>query len=107
MFCSAEDYSENMKTKLTVSNDGMVFWGPPTRFKASCKIKVKYFPFDVQECNMKFSSWMYDGNQLNMSAIGDEIDLKEYLPNGEWELIEISFNRYIEVTSNSMPFIYI
>ena len=27
---------------------------------------VTYFPFDDQTCNLKLSSWMYDGNQVSL-----------------------------------------
>jgi len=33
-------------------------------FRSSCAIDVKYFPFDEQNCMMKFASWTYDGYQV-------------------------------------------
>ena len=88
-----------MKTKITVDFSGEVFWGPPTRYRASCQINVKYFPFDVQECSMKFSSWMYDGTQLNLSMVSTKVDLENYLQNGEWELIDITVERLVHLSS--------
>ena len=90
---SAEEHGEIMKTKITVDYHGEVFWGPPTRYKASCKINVKYFPFDVQNCSLKFSSWMYDGHQLNLSRVASTVDWRNYLPNGEWEVIKMTVRR--------------
>jgi len=28
---------------------------------------VEWFPFDEQNCDMKFGSWTYDGNQVKLS----------------------------------------
>ena len=93
---SAEEHGETMKTKITVDYHGEVFWGPPTRYKASCKINVKYFPFDVQNCSLKFSSWMYDGHQLNLSRVASTVDWRNYLPNGEWEVIKMTVRRFVQ-----------
>ena len=30
-------------------------------FKSSCPIDITWFPFDDQNCEMKFGSWTYNG----------------------------------------------
>jgi len=47
-----------------VTSDGNVTWLSMTIFRSSCNINVKYFPFDEQNCTMKFASWTYDGFQV-------------------------------------------
>jgi len=42
----------------------MVLWIPPAIYKSSCTIDVQYFPFDQQECEMKFGSWTFNGDQV-------------------------------------------
>lgn len=32
----------------------------PTIYKFSCLLNLRYFPYDLQECTMTFSSWTYD-----------------------------------------------
>ncbi|KAF6035083.1 hypothetical protein EB796_006608 [Bugula neritina] len=93
LYNSAEDYKEAVETKITVSSSGEVFWGPPSRYHASCHIDVRYFPFDVQKCILKFGSWIYDGTQVNLSALSPETDMTNYLSNGEWDLSAVIVNR--------------
>lgn len=49
-----------------VSSNGDVLWIPAAIYKSTCAIDILYFPFDTQECNLKFGSWTYDGYQLDL-----------------------------------------
>lgn len=52
---------------------------------STCNVDVRWFPFDIQKCNLKFGSWTYDGWLLDLQMI--EADISSYMPNGEWDLI--------------------
>ena len=54
-------------------------------FKSSCYIDVRWFPFDVQQCKLKFGSWSYGGWSLDLQM--QEADVSGYIPNGEWDLM--------------------
>uniref|UniRef100_G3UHD0 Cholinergic receptor nicotinic alpha 3 subunit n=1 Tax=Loxodonta africana TaxID=9785 RepID=G3UHD0_LOXAF len=54
------DFQVDDKTKALLKYTGEVTWIPPAIFKSSCKIDVTYFPFDYQNCTMKFGSWSHD-----------------------------------------------
>jgi len=54
---------------VIVTSDGNVTWLSMTIFRSSCSINVKYFPFDEQNCTMKFASWTYDGFKVRLSLI--------------------------------------
>ncbi|TRY69126.1 hypothetical protein TCAL_12201 [Tigriopus californicus] len=77
-----------INTNVIVSYTGEVVWLSHGIFKSSCDISVEYFPFDVQTCNMKWSSWTYDGTSLNMTIINVTGDTSNYQKNGEFEMEE-------------------
>ena len=58
-------------------------------FKSSCRIDVRYFPFDEQNCSMQFASWTYDGFQLQLRMNSEEGDISNYIRNSEWILIKL------------------
>ena len=65
LYCSADDYSQTyFRSLAAIDHAGNVFWPPPTKFRSTCPVDVKYFPFDDQTCNLKLSSWMYDGTKV-------------------------------------------
>lgn len=72
-----------------VSSDGTVLWIPMAIFKSTCSIDITHFPFDEQNCNLKFGSWTYDGFKLNIDFYDDleEVDVSDYIPSNEWNLI--------------------
>lgn len=54
-------------------------------FKSTCYIDVRWFPFDVQRCDLKFGSWTYGGWSLDLKML--EADITGYIANGEWDLV--------------------
>ena len=82
-----------MQSKAMVTHDGNVFWPPPAKLRSSCKIDITYFPFDDQQCHMKFGSWTYDGFQVDVTNRSARVDLNNYVYSGEWDLLEISVLR--------------
>uniref|UniRef100_A0A6Q2Z8G3 Cholinergic receptor, nicotinic, delta (muscle) n=1 Tax=Esox lucius TaxID=8010 RepID=A0A6Q2Z8G3_ESOLU len=79
--------------------DGYVYWLPPAIFRSSCAINVNYFPFDWQNCSLKFTSLTYNAKEITMELKREEADGKNYkvewiiidpegfTENGEWEII--------------------
>ncbi|XP_068243522.1 acetylcholine receptor subunit alpha-L1 [Palaemon carinicauda] len=92
------EYIITTMTKAVLHHNGHVHWSPPAIFKSSCEIDVRYFPFDQQDCFMKFGSWTYDGFQVDLKHLdqstGTErvevgIDLREYYPSVEWDIMKV------------------
>uniref|UniRef100_A0A0N5AHD7 Acetylcholine receptor subunit alpha-type unc-63 n=1 Tax=Syphacia muris TaxID=451379 RepID=A0A0N5AHD7_9BILA len=99
-----------------VLHNGMVIWRPPSIYKSFCPINIEYFPYDQQNCVMKFGGWSYHGFLLDVQQlptnIGDEIqtkrdkwgnkfqfledgmDLSSYYVSGEWDLINLTSRRH-------------
>ncbi|XP_026465575.1 acetylcholine receptor subunit alpha-like 2 isoform X1 [Ctenocephalides felis] len=97
------EYVVTTMTKAVLHHTGKVVWTPPAIFKSSCEIDVRYFPFDQQTCFMKFGSWTYDGDQIDLKHInqklGDNkvevgIDLREYYPSVEWDILGVPAERH-------------
>lgn len=54
-------------------------------FMSTCNVDVRWFPFDIQKCELKFGSWTFDGWLLDLQM--SEADISSYMPNGEWDLV--------------------
>ena len=88
LLCSADkDIDSKISTNILVSSDGSCTWIPPGLFESSCSIDISWFPYDEQLCVLKFGSWTYDGVQLDLRLTRDNVDITNYVPNGEWEII--------------------
>ncbi|XP_017142831.1 acetylcholine receptor subunit alpha-like 2 [Drosophila miranda] len=98
------EYVVTTMTKAILHYTGKVVWTPPAIFKSSCEIDVRYFPFDQQTCFMKFGSWTYDGDQIDLKHISQKndkdnkveigIDLREYYPSVEWDILGVPAERH-------------
>ena len=69
IFSADGNFEVTLATKATLHHNGLVEWKPPAIYKSSCLIDVEYFPFDEQECMMKFGSWTYDGFQVKIMVM--------------------------------------
>lgn len=63
--------------------------------RTKCKINVEYFPFDSQNCILKFGSWTYDGYRLDVQNESDSIDLGMYIDSAEWYLASAPAKRNV------------
>ncbi|XP_008577654.1 PREDICTED: acetylcholine receptor subunit delta isoform X2 [Galeopterus variegatus] len=84
---------------VLVYDSGYVYWLPPAIFRSSCPISVTYFPFDWQNCSLKFSSLKYTAKEITLSLKQEKeqgrpypvewiiIDPEGFTENGEWEIV--------------------
>ncbi|XP_033102296.1 acetylcholine receptor subunit beta-like 2 isoform X2 [Anneissia japonica] len=82
------DYDVQVLNFATIHYNGTVVWSPPAIFRSSCSIDIEFFPFDEQLCILKFGSWTYSGDVIDLEAISNRIEHREYRPNGEWDIVE-------------------
>ncbi|XP_077187482.1 neuronal acetylcholine receptor subunit alpha-2 isoform X2 [Paroedura picta] len=81
------EFAVTHMTKAHLFSNGSVKWVPPAIYKSSCSIDVTFFPFDQQNCKMKFGSWTYDKAKIDLESMERHVDLKDYWESGEWAII--------------------
>nr|XP_020663723.1 neuronal acetylcholine receptor subunit beta-4 [Pogona vitticeps] len=99
-------YEVSVYTNVIVKNNGSIFWLPPAIYKSACKIEVKHFPFDQQNCTLKFRSWTYDHSEIDMVLKTDTASMDDFTPSGEWDIVALPGRRtenpldanYVDVT---------
>ncbi|MBN3325561.1 ACHD protein, partial [Atractosteus spatula] len=88
-------------SNVLIYPNGYMYWLPPAIFRSSCAINVNFFPFDWQNCSLKFSSLTYNAKEISMHLKTEEdpetnksyevewiiIDPAGFTENGEWEII--------------------
>ncbi|XP_023995755.1 neuronal acetylcholine receptor subunit alpha-2 [Salvelinus sp. IW2-2015] len=82
------EFAVTHMTKAHLFYNGKVRWVPPAIYKSSCSIDVTFFPFDQQNCKMKFGSWTYDKAKIDLERIENTVDLNNYWESGEWAIID-------------------
>ena len=53
-------------TRALIYSDGTVEWYTPVIYTATCNMQVRFFPFDIQACDMVLGSWSYDGLAIDL-----------------------------------------
>uniref|UniRef100_A0A8C9QWS7 Cholinergic receptor nicotinic alpha 4 subunit n=1 Tax=Scleropages formosus TaxID=113540 RepID=A0A8C9QWS7_SCLFO len=81
------DFAVTHLTKAHLFHDGMIKWMPPAIYKSSCSIDVTFFPFDQQNCTMKFGSWTYDRAKIDLVSMANNVDQMDYWESGEWVIV--------------------
>nr|XP_005996559.1 PREDICTED: neuronal acetylcholine receptor subunit beta-2 [Latimeria chalumnae] len=99
-------YEVSFYSNAVVSYDGSVFWLPPAIYKSACKIEVKHFPFDQQNCTLQFRSWTYDRSEVDLVLREEVATMDDFTPSGEWDIIYLPGRRnenpgdsgYVDIT---------
>lgn len=90
-------------------------------YKSYCAINIEYYPFDIQDCYMKFGTWTFDGNLINLEHINVNnsipeinptirkgglstklytvergIDMSDYYQSVEWDVLSIPAQKNIK-----------
>jgi len=83
---ASESFDGTYPTNVVVTHEGLCTYIPPGIFMSTCKIDITWFPFDDQNCEMKFGSWTYNGFNLDFQLASESGDMSTYVQNGEWDL---------------------
>uniref|UniRef100_A0A3P9ML49 Cholinergic receptor, nicotinic, beta 5a n=1 Tax=Oryzias latipes TaxID=8090 RepID=A0A3P9ML49_ORYLA len=82
-------YEVSFYCNAVVSNTGDIFWLPPAIYKSACAIEVQNFPFDQQNCTLKFRSWTYDHTEVDLMLTSDFASRDDFTPSGEWDIVSL------------------
>jgi nicotinic acetylcholine receptor, invertebrate len=85
--------------RVKIYNSGDILWSRPGMIKSTCLFNLTSFPYDEQHCNMKFGSWSYHGDELNLNPEINAIDISELQQNQEWDLVNFSYQKNIKYYS--------
>ncbi|KAM8792602.1 neuronal acetylcholine receptor subunit alpha-7-like [Eudromia elegans] len=99
-----ERFDATFHTNVLVNYSGSCQYIPPGILKSTCYIDVRWFPFDVQKCDLKFGSWTHSGSLLDLQML--EADISNYISNGEWDLVAVPGKRnelYYECCKEPYP----
>jgi hypothetical protein len=86
-----------MKTySLEITHTGYVKWLTQATVKSVCKVNVKHFPYDQQNCELKFGSWAYSAQEMDLVNSTKRGDMSQFVSNGEWDLIDMPHKRTVK-----------
>ncbi|XP_071800767.1 neuronal acetylcholine receptor subunit alpha-10-like isoform X1 [Asterias amurensis] len=90
-------YSGITGTNVVLRHDGLVqMKTKPYIQRSTCHIKIRFFPFDEQKCQLKFGLWTYDWNHVDLQNSTAGPDKSQYLENEQWDLMYSCFKRNLE-----------
>ncbi|CAH1792635.1 unnamed protein product [Owenia fusiformis] len=100
------EFYETDPFRVILTSDGTVQWNIPTRLVSTCKLDVQHFPYDFQTCKLKFGSWTFGSNEIDLQNRTASADLAIYESNGEWDLVSVDAERH-SILYNCCPEPYI
>lgn len=88
-----------LKGGMYLYSDGSMLWSMPSVYKFSCALQLEMFPFDTQDCSLKFGSWTYDNSMMTLKPHGTQstqIDVLDSFSHSEWQLERYYVSTYNE-----------
>lgn len=72
---------------------GSVLCVPPTRHTAACKADLRRYPYDTQNCTVRYGSWVHTGEEVVFNIDKMPIRMDDYIPSDEWTIKNISVEK--------------
>ncbi|XP_018425470.1 PREDICTED: 5-hydroxytryptamine receptor 3A-like, partial [Nanorana parkeri] len=90
-----------------VSHHGRITNNNPIRVTTFCNLDIYYFPFDVINCSISFSSWLHTSQDINISFAKLPHDHNTIsnpcMTKGEWDILNV-LRKYREVIDEDSKF---
>uniref|UniRef100_A0A0R3RV86 Neur_chan_LBD domain-containing protein n=1 Tax=Elaeophora elaphi TaxID=1147741 RepID=A0A0R3RV86_9BILA len=64
----------------------------PALYTVRCRINIRYFPYDHQNCILTLGSWTSSKTLLNYTS-QKTVNMQSYIPNEEWDILSFSLHR--------------
>ncbi|KAI6236423.1 hypothetical protein M3Y95_00156000 [Aphelenchoides besseyi] len=65
----------------------------PALYRTSCRIHIRWFPYDLQNCTVVISSWTSDRGSIDYVPEFDSVNLDNFIPNEEWVVVSFNIRR--------------
>jgi len=65
----------------------------PAMYTITCRLNIRYFPYDQQNCTLTISSWTNSKSALDYYA-DENVNLQSYIANEEWDVISFKIYRH-------------
>ena len=79
---------QSSQVRLRIYPDGTVRWTPILIYDFFCSVRMFYFPFDIQLCHLKWGSWVYTKENLNLIMLQNRTDTRYMIENHIFHLVE-------------------
>ena len=86
--------------QVVLTSTGSITWIPPYLVTTTCKIDHTWFPFDEQNCRIKFGSWSCSADMIDLNLKEESLDTGTYVMNLDWAL-ESAAGRKSEISYGS------
>ncbi|CAI5451819.1 unnamed protein product [Caenorhabditis angaria] len=65
----------------------------PAIYTVTCRLNIRFFPYDRQNCTLTISSWTNSKSALDYYA-DPEVNLNSFIPNEEWQVKSFKIHRH-------------
>nr|XP_061817725.1 5-hydroxytryptamine receptor 3B-like [Nerophis lumbriciformis] len=93
-----------------VNSSGWVKNYRPMQVVLACSLEMYAFPFDKQNCSLTFRSWLHSVMEIDLalwrSAEDIATDQREFMNDGEWELLSIP-SRYWRLQQDGADYAHV
>ncbi|XP_051882454.1 neuronal acetylcholine receptor subunit alpha-10-like [Pristis pectinata] len=93
LYNSVDYFTGPADTNVVVRHDGLVTWDSPAIVRSSCRLDVRWFPFDRQRCPLTFGSWTHGGQLLDLWPGERGAQLSDFVEHVEWEVLGMPARR--------------
>ena len=75
--------------------NGVASWRPGGLLEVNCAVNIKYYPFDIQTCDILITPFVYTSYEVVFNSVDALGTGSLYFENGEWEFVNTSSSAII------------